>query len=204
VIGGIILRGCSVFIGDEPLLYHIIQISKYSNNKAVKTTPWRLWRLDGNVCRSSYPTQHPLPSSPLRTTISFYRQTRRRLIRDTSPKHVYRDALMSWTFAFWQRVVIRMRRRSVGTSQYTILKLCCDYIIHCILISYHSLHSNIIIYVKIIDCMTTSAPIFVGERPIGHVTIIALVLLHVAQSLRRMMFKFAYREGINVWVVVLM
>lgn len=55
-----------------------------------------------------------------------------------------------------------------------------------------------------VDCMTTSAPIFVGERPIGHVTIIALVLLHVAQSLRRMMFKFAYREGINVWVVVLM
>lgn len=36
VIGGIILRGCSVFIGDEPLLYHIIQISKYSTTKQLK------------------------------------------------------------------------------------------------------------------------------------------------------------------------
>ena len=85
-----------------------------------------------------------------------------------------------------------MRRRSVGTSiisHKTIL---------------YTFALCYLIYVRIIDCMTTSAPIFVVERPIGRVTIIALVLSHVAQSLRRMMFKFAYREGINVWAVVLM
>ena len=85
-----------------------------------------------------------------------------------------------------------MRKRSVGTS----------------IISHKTiLYFRPMLHISFtceIDCMTTSAPIFVVERPIGRVTIIALVLSHVAQSLRRMMFKFAYREGINVWAVVLM